>query len=746
MFKFIRKKKNLISAGLIIALTLSTGLTGCGKKTASDIPELLDPLASNSSFRPVEKMPIGDINMLYGTVVPETYPVFNTIDISIKEICVGIGDYVHEGDVIATGITEDYQTQIELENNTIASLNEERTMRQGQEEQAVNKDNLFRQACEDVGDGEGVTKYEREIYKEQENLRYYNELIDTRIATANSNIEKMESKYAKFTFTAPHDGYITYVSDISRTNVVPANINIAVISDFDDLYIEIPDCDIKLFKFKDYKFKYTMIDGKKTPVESYDYSGAEVSCATSNSKYPPVRYKLLPGMKMGDTVPLYFVKNEEKEGISVGNDSIYRDGDDVYVYVEGEDGSLVKRNVETGIVSNDYTEILSGLEEGERVYYESNAPVPAKYSNYNVEVKDYSLPYKCNSYERAVTRYDIYTTKYTGDYDSPTYQKNEEIKAGEELYSIDSSTGRAQVEEARVNLSQLTSMHNETLERYDSMLSTYLAELDYANSEVKPNASDTDAMKNYLYHSDRVKCDLNSLELERDYENTCYSRNYETLANAYNKVCEQYGDDGLLRVQVKEDGYFGTFANEKKSLVYAGQFIASVGHKSSSILTVKMREPDADNFREPARIGQKVEIQIKDGATYTGTCVALNGVDTRFYLFTRNGKQYITSSPGYKENTSTTFYVKLDDVDTASISDATVNYIGTSMSKVITIPSKTVNSEISQLSKAKHYYVWKVVGDELVKHYITVYENKVPMKDTLVLSGLEEGDIIASEK
>jgi hypothetical protein len=278
------------------------------------------------------------------------------------------------------------------------------------------------------------------------------------------------------------------------------------------------------------------------------------------------------------------------------------------------------------------------------------------------------------------------------------------------------------------------------------MLSTYLAELDYANSEVKPKASDTDAMKNYLYHSDRVKCDLNSLELERDYENTCYSRNYETLANAYNEICEQYGDDGLLRVQVKEDGYFGKFANEKKSLVYAGQFIASVGHKSSSILTVKMREPDADNFREPARIGQSVEIKIKDGATYTGTCVALNGVDTRFYLFTRNGKQYITSSPGYKENTSTTFYVKLDDVDTASISDATVNYIGTSMSKVITIPSKTVNSEISQLSKAKHYYVWKVVGDELVKHYITVYENKVPMKDTLVLSGLEEGDIIASEK
>ena len=92
MFKFIRKKKNLISAGLIIVLTLSTGLTGCGKKTASEVPELLDPLASNSSFRPAEKMPVGDVNLLYGTVVPETYPVFNTIDVTLKELNVGIGD------------------------------------------------------------------------------------------------------------------------------------------------------------------------------------------------------------------------------------------------------------------------------------------------------------------------------------------------------------------------------------------------------------------------------------------------------------------------------------------------------------------------------------------------------------------------------------------------------------------------------------------------------------------------------
>ena len=367
-------------------------------------------------------------------------------------------------------------------------------------------------------------------------------------------------------------------------------------------------------------------------------------------------------------------------------------------------------------------------------------------NNAEVEIKDYSLPYKCNSYERTVVKYYIYTTKYTGDYDSPSYGKNEELKAGDELYTIDSSTGKAQLEEARVALTNLVNGHNDTVNGFDQRQAALLEELNIADNSTAPPASNTDAMKEYLYHSDRVKCDLNTLELERDYEDTTYARNYATLAKNYNKISEMYGDDGIIKVNVKEDGYFGAYSNQRESLVYAGQFIASVGHKSSKILTVKMREPTADNYSEPAHIGQKVEINIKDGPTYTGTCVALNGNSDVKMAFTRDGKAYVTESPGYKENTSCTFYIKLDDADTASISDATINYTGTSMKNVITIPSKTVCSEISQLSKQKHYYVWKVVGDTLVKHYITVYENPVPMKDTLVLAGLSEGDIIASEK
>ena len=172
MFRFIRKKKNLISSGLIIVLTMSTFLSGCGlKKEVADIPELLAPVSSNSSFRPVEKMPVGDINLEYGTVVPTPYPVFNTVDVSIKAYNVGLGDYVHKGDVIAFGMAGDFDSQIENESNTIDSLCEERTMWYGKEEQAVNKTNLLRQACEDVGDGVGVDMYEKQIYKDQEELR-----------------------------------------------------------------------------------------------------------------------------------------------------------------------------------------------------------------------------------------------------------------------------------------------------------------------------------------------------------------------------------------------------------------------------------------------------------------------------------------------------------------------------------------------------------------------------------------------
>ena len=744
----INNCKQVIAALMISTMILSLGLTGCtNEPQVTEIPELQEPVGTNESFRPVEKMQVGSIRMEYGTVVPEAYPVFSKKDVSIKDIVVRLGDYVEEGDVIAYGMSAEYDDNIEELNYTINSLYAEREMKAGVSDQIAHKLTLCRQACEDVGDSEGAARYTTEINVELENRRYELELIDTKISNAATSKEQLIAKKEKQTFTAPHSGYVTFVADMYKGNVVPHNTNIAVVSDTEDPHIEVMNTNIHDFKYGNYVSQYTYIGDKKVNLEELKYTNAEISCAEANQVYPPVRYKVVSGMKLGDTIPLYFVKNELKDVIAVGNDSLYSDNEEVYVYIKDPaTGELAKKTISIGLRDDNFTEVKEGLEEGQEVFYESLTPVPAKYETATVERGLYTLQFTSKGIEKSMTHYDIYTSDYMGEYDAPSYGKGEELSAGDELYSIESATGKAALEEASVALSNLSSAHTETVNSFNERQNALQEELNFAQNEPAPIATDTDAMEQYLYHYERVQCDLNALDLERQFEETSYSNNYELLSKNYNRIYKSTGDNGTITVTVDEDGYAGAFPNVKKQLIYKGAFITTVGHRSDNIIMVVMADSTKDDYKEPARIGQKVQVTSKDGKTYSGTCIGLNGSDEKFYLFTRDGKENITSSIPYNGMNETSFFVKLDDVETASLTNPEITYIGTSMNDVLIIPTKCVYKETNQLGGDPKYFVWKVFGDNLIKQYIYIFETKGAPKDTLVLSGLKEGDVIVYEK
>ena len=104
--------KNRIKAFVLAAVLITSNLTGCGRKPY-DEPELVSPIAEIKMFKKPE---YGDINMvrgLSGVVVPTEYPVFCKGNFTIDSLKVKIGDYVEEGDVIATGFNVSYGNSIE---------------------------------------------------------------------------------------------------------------------------------------------------------------------------------------------------------------------------------------------------------------------------------------------------------------------------------------------------------------------------------------------------------------------------------------------------------------------------------------------------------------------------------------------------------------------------------------------------------------------------------------------------------
>lgn len=71
---------------------------------------------------------------------------------------------------------------------------------------------------------------------------------------------------------------------------------------------------------------------------------------------------LKPGMKA-----YVILKTEEKEAIALPKDAVLRDAEHSIIWIEKEDGNLEPRMVETGIENKYSIEIISGLEQGERV-------------------------------------------------------------------------------------------------------------------------------------------------------------------------------------------------------------------------------------------------------------------------------------------------------------------------------------------------------------------------------------------
>jgi HlyD family secretion protein len=77
------------------------------------------------------------------------------------------------------------------------------------------------------------------------------------------------------------------------------------------------------------------------------------------------------GLFQGMTGEITFISEETADVLYVSRRAIITDGDNTYVKVRDENGKIKKIQVTTGFTDGTYTEITSGLSEGDTVLIES---------------------------------------------------------------------------------------------------------------------------------------------------------------------------------------------------------------------------------------------------------------------------------------------------------------------------------------------------------------------------------------
>lgn len=758
----MRKKKSYAGNAQSVIPVVLTGLFfvmligGCGSKKTETIPDLEEPAASNASYQQVTYGNIGTTNVLLGTAVPKEYGQAYEANVTVTKILVEPGDTVEKGDVLAYADVDEASAsrkakQQELSHeNTVYELNQkinqlqqdklanqqkqqdtaENNIKDAAENNIQEEDDMQKSATENntqetEAEAEDITS---QIAVLQENSRYDTKLHEYRVQKLNEEIAALDALIADGTLKANHSGEVVYTKSLTVNRKAGAGENVAIVADTEDLAIELKDVTVQNYKYKDVSEKYMLQSGERVLVTEREYSTDELVLAKINNNYPNVLIEKPEGveLKAGELYPIYFEEKKAEHVLLVGNDSLYQEDGETYVYVKAGDDTREKRKVTAGAADDHNTQITDGLAEGEAVYYETTERMPSDYTEYTVERSDFQVENHGLKYGRADKNARVYLAAKEGEIVKIAVEKDAEVKKGDLLYIINTGEGKAAITEA----ANAIETENTTYQKQQTDYDAQLIELQNA----------TDSVSDY---------DRQMITLQKEVAEADHSYTLQQLQAAYDTLSRGNDGTGKLSVYADEDGQVSKITVWEGDTVEAGDEILKMKGEASDLLLVQMVSSKSVTVYtdDIAEAGEPVSITSGD-TTYTGTCVGFaagsNNLDEGCLYIDENGAHYtFQTTSGYD---TPAFYVRMNDeiVDDMGNGES-VDFPYISMEDVIVLPAGMIYEEKDAMHPDKvSYFVWKIEGDHLVKQYVLL-DDTLTGNGKVVLFGIESGDVLARE-
>lgn len=758
----MRKKKSYAGNAQSVIPVVLTGLFfvmligGCGSKKTETIPDLEEPAASNASYQQVTYGDIGTTNVLLGTAVPKEYGQAYKANVTVTKILVEPGDMVEKGDVLAYADVDEASASREAKQqelsheNTVYELNQKINQLQqdklaNQQKQQDTAENNIQDAAENniqeeddmqesatenntqetEAEAEDITS---QIAVLQENSRYDTKLHEYRVQKLNEEIAALDALIADGTLKANHSGEVVYTKSLTVSRNAGTGENVVVVADTEDLEIKLKDVTVQNYKYKDVSEKYMLQSGERVPVTEREYSTDELVLAKINNNYPNVLIEKPEGveLKAGELYPIYFEEKKAEHVLLVGNDSLYQEDGETYVYVKAGDDTREKRKVTAGAADDHNTQITDGLAEGEAVYYETTERMPSDYTEYTVERSDFQVENHGLKLSRADKNARVYLAAKEGEIVKIAVEKDAEVKKGDLLYIINTGEGKAAITEA----ANAIETENTTYQKQQADYDAQLIELQNA----------TDSVSDY---------DRQIITLQKEVAEADHSYTLQQLQAAYDTLSRGNDGTGKLSVYADEDGQVSKITVWEGDTVEAGDEILKMKGEASDLLLVQMVSSKSVTVYtdDIAEAGEPVSITSGD-TTYTGTCVGFaagsNNLDEGCLYIDENGAHYtFQTTSGYD---TPAFYVRMNDeiVDDMGNGES-VDFPYISMEDVIVLPAGMIYEEKDAMHPDKvSYFVWKIEGDHLVKQYVLL-DDTLTGNGKVVLFGIESGDVLARE-
>lgn len=290
-----------------------------------------------------------------------------------------LGDTVEKGQLLAVTQPE-YEQQIEdlterIEglqtdyNNAVTNYDndlETNAWRAGQLREIIEMMDSEMDGFDDICASFELILSEGEKIKVQK--RQYIEKADKEIAFQKEKLARLQEKNESNIITAPEAGTITYLADLKVGDNVGVNTYPIVLADTGKILVQ---CEyINESKMERMEFSYAIKDGKQYELQYVPYEDGEYERKNAKGEGVYTFFEVInadESIQFGEDIKVVTVEEHCEDVLLVPTDCIHRKDGKPFVYLDNN-GNKETVFIEIGIADDFNTEVLSGLQEGDKIY------------------------------------------------------------------------------------------------------------------------------------------------------------------------------------------------------------------------------------------------------------------------------------------------------------------------------------------------------------------------------------------
>ena len=417
----MRRKKSI---SLLLGLSLALSLTGCGnagtqqgtaKQSAGANITLLEPVNASASFEEAAYRNLYDAKVYPATVVPYIEEYSSEDGIEFYKYGAYPGETVKKGDSLIYSNTEAMDKKIEDMEESIQNMeeayresNEDDLQRLKDSEAEWGNLKYCVEAYEDiepeefvdgatVSGGQAGTKVKNPEYVAwkaeydkyigryrildhsrntiKQGMEHRAQLYELDYAYQQKLLENMKAEKKEVSITSEMAGTVVAMNLFTPGNYINKDVTVVAVGDMQQKLLK---CEyINKSTAEKAEDIYALIDGKRYELEYQAMDTDEYVRLTSQGETVQSTFTLLNAgeeVNIGDFAVVAVVADFREYVLSVPKEAIHKDSTGSYVYVVSDKGNIYT-TIKTGMSDGVYTEVLSGLNAGDKILLE-NAKKP----------------------------------------------------------------------------------------------------------------------------------------------------------------------------------------------------------------------------------------------------------------------------------------------------------------------------------------------------------------------------------